>query len=237
MVYGDADYNSRDSSSRPQPMNTNKLTNPTQGNWLGGEAVYNSIRVPGRPTPGYVNISTADLVVHGQAKQSGAFAFARIYDSGHEVPYYQPLTALAIFERAISRYDVATGEDRVGRGYVTVGPAESTYREGNATVVFALREGGGEISSDATTYDDTVEGESAPARLLTELDDELTHIDLNATARKAQPHGDAEGLSHPALELKEEETVHITRRRRRRGVDAGWYGKAVEAVKLKVWRA
>jgi len=34
-------------------------------------------------------------------KQSGHFAFVRIYESGHEVPFYQPLASLEMFERAI----------------------------------------------------------------------------------------------------------------------------------------
>ena len=92
--------------------------------------------------PGYVNISTPDSIVHGQAKQSGLFTFARIYDSGHEIPYYQPLTALALFERAITGYDIATGETVVNGAYVTAGPEKSTYREGNATVKFSVEQEG-----------------------------------------------------------------------------------------------
>ena len=175
MVYGDADYNSNVSPLSLLPPRFHMLSrnqaNSKPGNWLGGEAIYNSIGVPGSPTPGYVNISTSDLVVHGQAKQSGAFSFARIYESGHEVPYYQPLTALAIFERAINGYDIATGQDEVNRDYVTVGPAKSTYREGNATVMFALVQSGEETVVNATTYDHVMKGESAPSRqLLAELE-------------------------------------------------------------------
>ena len=116
------------------------------GNWLGGEAVYDSISVPGYSAPGYVDISTSDSIVHGQAKQSGFFTFARIYESGHEVPYYQPLTALALFERAINGYDIATGEQSVDREYVTVGSAKSTYREGNSTVnLFVVQDQDGQL--------------------------------------------------------------------------------------------
>lgn len=80
-----------------------------------------------------MNISTTDAIVHGQVKQSSNFAFARIYESGHEVPFYQPLAALELLERAICGEDIATGKQS-WHGYKTVGPAESTYREGNATV-------------------------------------------------------------------------------------------------------
>ena len=63
----------------------------------------------------------------------------RIYESGHEVPFYQPLAALTIFERAINGKDVATGKvDVTQRDYITVGPAQSTYREGNSTIQFSF---------------------------------------------------------------------------------------------------
>ena len=70
MYTGDADYNC---------------------NWLGGEVVSNEVGQPGFATAGYVNISTSDDIVHGQVKQSGAFSFARIYESGHEVPFVSVL--------------------------------------------------------------------------------------------------------------------------------------------------
>lgn len=184
MVYGDADYNS---------------------NWLGGEAVYDSILVPGSSTPGYVNISTSDLIVHGQAKQSGTFTFARIYDSGHEVPYYQPLTALAIFERAINGHDIATGQDQIDKEYVTVGSAQSTYREGNATIKFTLDEGGVETIVNATTYDTVLEGESAPARLLLAELERIGKPVVNATSYGGVLEGEKESE-------KEKDPIHLKKR-------------------------
>lgn len=53
------------------------------GNWLGGEVVSNEVGQPGFDCSGYTNISTSDGTVHGQVKQSGAFSFVRIYESGH----------------------------------------------------------------------------------------------------------------------------------------------------------
>lgn len=47
-------------------------------NWLGGEAVAERIDAPGWRASGYANISTSDGLVHGQVKQSGNFAFARM---------------------------------------------------------------------------------------------------------------------------------------------------------------
>jgi carboxypeptidase D len=107
------------------------------GNWIGNEAVVDfEIKPPGWSSAGYVDISTSDDVVHGQVKQSASFAFARIYEAGHEVPFYQPVVALEMFERAITGYDIATGTTKVAKGssYKTTGPPKSTYREGGATV-------------------------------------------------------------------------------------------------------
>lgn len=117
MFFGDADYNC---------------------NWLGGEAVAEEINIPGWSDAGFVNVSTSDNIVHGQVKQSGAFSFVRIYESGHEVPFYQPEVALAMFERAIGAKDIATGLTDVvpGTVYITNGTAKSTYREGNSTVQY-----------------------------------------------------------------------------------------------------
>lgn len=115
MYTGDADYNC---------------------NWLGGQVVSNEIGAPGFKNAGYTNISTSDGIVHGQVKQAGKFAFLRIYESGHEVPFYQPVVALALFERAIKGLDIATGKVVVGANYLTKGTAHSTYIEGNSTIQF-----------------------------------------------------------------------------------------------------
>lgn len=78
--------------------------------------------------------------MHGQVKQSANFAFLRIYESGHEVPFYQPVVALDMFERMMKGLDIATGtvEAAPGGGYVTNGTARSTYREGNGTIQYEV---------------------------------------------------------------------------------------------------
>ncbi|KAF1845149.1 carboxypeptidase S1 [Cucurbitaria berberidis CBS 394.84] len=115
LYYGDADYNC---------------------NWLGGQVVADMINADGYCDAGFVNISTSDGIVHGQVKQSGLFSFLRIYESGHEVPFYQPLASLEIFERALKQVDIATGKENITDKYLTKGTPTSTYREGNATVQF-----------------------------------------------------------------------------------------------------
>ncbi|EUC39772.1 hypothetical protein COCMIDRAFT_10204 [Bipolaris oryzae ATCC 44560] len=113
LYYGDADYNC---------------------NWLGGQVVADQIKAKGYSKAGFTNISSSDGIVHGQVRQSGLFSFVRIYESGHEVPFYQPLVSLEMFERALKRVDVATGKKKLSHDYMTVGTPTSTYREGNATI-------------------------------------------------------------------------------------------------------
>ncbi|RMZ92347.1 hypothetical protein DV736_g404, partial [Chaetothyriales sp. CBS 134916] len=115
MYFGDADYNC---------------------NWLGGQVVATQVHAPDYAHAGFVNISTSDNVVHGQARQAGTFAFVRIYESGHEVPFYQPLAALTLFSRVLKGRDIATGKHPINSTtpFITHGPSVSSYREGNATV-------------------------------------------------------------------------------------------------------
>ncbi|KAF2772299.1 alpha/beta-hydrolase [Teratosphaeria nubilosa] len=115
-------------------------------NWLGGEVVSQEVDAPGFDTAGYTNITTSDGVVHGQVKQAANFAFLRVYYSGHEVPFYQPLLALEFFERAIAGKDIETGKEDVSLGcsYKSVGTAKSTFKEGNATVQYSV------LPTDAT---------------------------------------------------------------------------------------
>lgn len=105
-------------------------------NWIGGEVVADMIGAPGYDTAGYVNITTSDGIVHGQVKQAELFSFVRIYEAGHEVPFYQPLAALEVFERALNQTDIATGKVKIADSYAykTVGTPTSDFKEGNGTV-------------------------------------------------------------------------------------------------------
>jgi hypothetical protein len=57
--------------------------------------------------------------------------------TSYKVPFYQPLAALEIFNRAIADKDIATGMSSTCN-YTSYGTARSTYREGNATVQFEV---------------------------------------------------------------------------------------------------
>jgi hypothetical protein len=96
---------------------------------------------------------------HGVTKQSGLFSFSRIYDAGHEVPFYQPLTALTVFNRSIHGMDIATGKVHVENDYRTKGPRHSSYRQGNDTVQTST------LRIDST-YNYTLNGPNSPARVV-----------------------------------------------------------------------
>ncbi|KAK2759322.1 hypothetical protein FQN54_002800 [Arachnomyces sp. PD_36] len=110
LIYGDADYIC---------------------NWFGGEAISLAANYTGAESfakAGYVPM-TVDGVEYGSTREYGNFSFTRIYESGHEVPYYQPIASLALFNRSLNGWDMASGEVRVTKDYGTVGEPTSTHTE------------------------------------------------------------------------------------------------------------
>ncbi|EXJ90300.1 carboxypeptidase D [Capronia coronata CBS 617.96] len=111
LVYGDADYIC---------------------NWFGGEAVSLAAQWPHAQefaAAGYVPFMV-DGVEYGETREYGNFSFTRIYESGHEVPYYQPIAALGFFSRAIGLLDMPTGTTKVdGTNGGTNGTAVATHTE------------------------------------------------------------------------------------------------------------
>ncbi|GAP91086.1 putative serine carboxypeptidase [Rosellinia necatrix] len=130
-------------------------------NWLGSAVVADLVgaAVPGYGAKGtgYRDLRTSDGVVHGQVRQAAGFSFTRFYEAGHEVPFYQPLASLEFFARVIRGRDVETGAVPVSRGYRTLGPPVSAYREGNGTVQF-------EVTPANLTYDVVTNRPGAPWR-------------------------------------------------------------------------
>lgn len=101
---------------------------------MGGEEVARQINAPGWTAAGYQNVTTPDDAVHGVAKQSGLYSFVRVYDSGHQVPFYKPRAALEIFERMLKGQDIATGQEKVDEGYRSLGPSKSEYQNNPSTI-------------------------------------------------------------------------------------------------------
>lgn len=111
LVYGDRDY---------------------ACNWIGGEAVslaINYSRTDEFHAAGYEDIHTNDTYVGGKVRQFGNLSFSRVYQAGHEVPYYQPETAYRIFNRALFNKNIATGTvDTAGNlEYTSVGPLDTWH--------------------------------------------------------------------------------------------------------------
>ncbi|KAJ4301770.1 hypothetical protein N0V90_003864 [Kalmusia sp. IMI 367209] len=105
LVYGDRDY---------------------QCNWLGGEAISAALQntTSGFAGAGYAAIETNGSYVGGLVRQAGNLSFSRVFQAGHEVPYYQPETAYRIFNRVMFGRDVATGLVEDG-GYASEGVASA----------------------------------------------------------------------------------------------------------------
>ncbi|GAP84531.1 putative carboxypeptidase s1 protein [Rosellinia necatrix] len=110
LIYGDADYIC---------------------NWFGGEAVSLALNHTGREAfaaAGYAPLMV-DGVERGESRQRGNFSFTRVYESGHEIPYYQPAAALALFRRVLAGLDVADGTRPVTPDLASNGSARATHTE------------------------------------------------------------------------------------------------------------
>ncbi|KAJ5203358.1 Alpha/Beta hydrolase protein [Penicillium cf. viridicatum] len=110
LMYGDADYIC---------------------NWLGGEAISKVAKWSGQEAfnnAGYTNLMV-DGVAYGETRQYGKLSFTRVWEAGHEVPYFQPAASLQIFNRTINNFDIATGQIKVfpNSSYATNGTAETTH--------------------------------------------------------------------------------------------------------------
>ncbi|KAF9698026.1 hypothetical protein EKO04_004436 [Ascochyta lentis] len=110
LLYGDADYIC---------------------NWFGGEAVSLAVNHTDKAAfnaAGYTPF-LVDGVEYGAVREYGNFSFTRIYESGHEVPYYQPVASLEHFKRVLDHVIIADGSKVVTDDYSTNGTAKATHRE------------------------------------------------------------------------------------------------------------
>ncbi|EEP79450.1 hypothetical protein UREG_04296 [Uncinocarpus reesii 1704] len=113
LIYGDRDY---------------------ACNWIGGEDVSLAVEYSDSDrfrAAGYADIHTNDSYIGGQVRQYGNFSFSRIYQSGLQVPAYQPETAYELFTRVHSNRDIATGEIDTAR--------EVTYSTSGSSTTFQVK--------------------------------------------------------------------------------------------------
>jgi len=102
-------------------------------NWYGGQDVSLAVNYTGSENfhnSGYVPLAV-DGKRYGDTREADNFSFTRLFDAGHDAPFYQPKAALAVFNRTIHGWDVATGTEAVHAGFATVGDKESTYSQKN----------------------------------------------------------------------------------------------------------
>jgi carboxypeptidase D len=110
LIYGDADYIC---------------------NWFGGEAVSKAAQHKHTKefnAAGYVPF-TVNGVEYGETREYGNFSFTRVYEAGHEVPYYQPVAALQLFNRTIFGWDIPSGTKKITATYGTKGKPKATHTE------------------------------------------------------------------------------------------------------------
>ena len=70
-----------------------------------------------------------DGTQYGEVRQYGNFSFMRIYEAGHEVPFYQPKASLELFRRVLGNLILSDGSEAVTADYETEGQAETTHTE------------------------------------------------------------------------------------------------------------
>jgi carboxypeptidase C (cathepsin A) len=110
LLYGDADYIC---------------------NWFGGEAVSlaaNFTNAAAFRASGYTPF-LVDGVEYGEVREYGNFSFTRIYEAGHEVPYYQPVASLEHFKRVLDHVIISDGSTVVTNATGTNGTAKATHTE------------------------------------------------------------------------------------------------------------
>jgi carboxypeptidase C (cathepsin A) len=150
LFYGDADYIC---SSPLVPTSIDPFSNKFTGNWFGGQAIslqvnythaeqfaaagyepfvvdgteYGEVRQYGNcKLPNTANLS---VPIENKNSQTLTVSFLRIYEAGHEVPFYQPKASLAMFQRVLEHLDIGTGLEKVTAEYETEGGANATHTE------------------------------------------------------------------------------------------------------------
>lgn len=99
--------------------------------WFGGQAV--SLAINYTHAAEFAEADYAPFIVngteYGEVRQYGNFSFLRVYEAGHEVPFYQPIASLEMFRRVISGIDLADGEQALTANYSSPGTANATHTE------------------------------------------------------------------------------------------------------------
>ncbi|KAK5115280.1 hypothetical protein LTR62_001480 [Meristemomyces frigidus] len=100
-------------------------------NWFGGQAVSLQVNYTHATEFRASDYSPfmVDGVEYGEVRQYGNFSFLRVYESGHEVPFYQPKASLEMFRRVLGNLVLADGSEAVTKNYSSPGIASATHTE------------------------------------------------------------------------------------------------------------
>ncbi|KAJ5392332.1 Peptidase S10 serine carboxypeptidase [Penicillium cosmopolitanum] len=115
LIYGDADYIC---------------------NWFGGEAVSlatNYTHSKQFRAAGYAPF-LVDGKEYGETREYGNFSFTRVYEAGHEVPYYQPEASLQLFNRTLNGWELPKGEKKVKPDFGSSGPKSATHTQASVAL-------------------------------------------------------------------------------------------------------
>jgi hypothetical protein len=127
----------------------NKLTSCR----FGGEAVSLAVNYTHHEefmAAGYVPFKV-DGTEYGEVRQYGNFSFLRVYEAGHEVPYYQPEASLEMFRRVMLGLDLADGDLKLSSNYSSIGGANATHTEPFVALPSTTSSAAASSSSAATT--------------------------------------------------------------------------------------
>ncbi|KAJ5634878.1 Peptidase S10 serine carboxypeptidase [Penicillium herquei] len=115
LIYGDADYIC---------------------NWFGGQAI--SLATKYKHSKEFAKAGYAPFLVDGvefgETREYGNFSFTRVYEAGHEVPYYQPVAALQLFNRTLNGWELPKGEKKLKQDFGSSGPAIATHTESSVAL-------------------------------------------------------------------------------------------------------
>ncbi|KAL9005667.1 MAG: hypothetical protein Q9188_001573 [Gyalolechia gomerana] len=121
-------------------------------NWFGGQAVSLAVNYTNKAefaAAGYTPFMV-DGTEYGEVREYGNFSFLRIYEAGHEVPFYQPLASLEFFRRVLGGRDIAMGTTQLTGTYSTNGNANATHTESSVALSTTAAPASGTASGTAS---------------------------------------------------------------------------------------
>lgn len=189
-------------------------------NAAGGRVVYNAVPWYGQlayNSANFTNFTMPNGTVVGQVQQYGQFSFVRVFDAGHEVPYYQPEASLELFRRSINKLALADGSNitRTSNSsavYITNGTADVNIVLPVPPFLAEVQTGDGQFDY----YTTTIPAASVPGQVPTDFP--YTYGKPSSAARASSSSGSPSSAvptpSRMVVVPKAEKTAEPAKRRR-----------------------